>query len=1599
MKNTKIIVIVAFTLLISVIANPVAIAADPINDSYEYAEEFIDPILNVEAGGPYQAIPGALIQFEGYFDLLCSDIVNITGYTWDFGDGESFTHDFNPVISTINSGVKCNAGHIYINDGNYLATLIIHYESERYFSKPLPPNLIVYHQNVDTAKVTVEYDTWDETEKPSYYFNKKVEDDENGWVETTSHKIGDTIRFNITYNAPGRIENVEIRDYLPSTVRYVTSSRTPNSIEPKIYFDLINNVYVPRTLLTWDIGDMHAGESVEIIIEGEVEYLLTKSYFGIPDDGYPIDHQTENFAVLEGTGHSPGCGNAYHVRATATADFTIVTCTPGIMIEKFVKWNCLGITYGNYIYAHVEDWVTFKLEVTNNGDVPLDVTVSDSLPIGCFVYNNNAMVDGVPHEPDDVVTPLNGHVIYVWYLDDVQPDQTVIITFRAVVDDCGELVNTVTVTGAYKQYEPVVDDDSATVFVLCPAINIVKDVDKPVIYEGEMVTYTYTVANTGNCDLYNVVVDDDQGLTPIRVSGDDGDNVLQTIETWIYEATTSIADDVTNIGSVTAEDELGEQVYDEDDATVNVSCEPKISVDKQVKWNCYGEYGDSIVVDKGDWVTFKINVTNNGTIPLNVTVTDILPECLHYTDDATVDGKPFEPEGLCYCVMGLPGEKCHCSYKWEIGMLDPEETVVITFTADTDDCCGEVVNLASAIGYIEPQHIDFVVSRDIATVNVLCPPDLEVTKTVFNECDWSDETTADIGEKVRFRVVVKNTGLAPLYNFTAIDTLPAGLTYADNAIVDGFSDEPDEIILNPDGTTTLIWNFLCPTCDSRCQLYPVIPDPCGGNGVFVPCNPECCGLCYPRPADPDPQPYPVGVQCGYCAKIPVPVCDKRCETVNMFDPRVQEPDWVYCNPECCWGDGPVPISGVCGYNSGDITPCLESQPCCPCECFELYPDETIVIEFDAIVDDCGVLENNMVVTSNDKITDEQLIDEDNATVNVPCGSDISVEKYVKWDCTPPYEKELYITPQQLEHARWVTFKLYVNNTGDTPLDISVRDELPSGLTYADSASPKEYDYNDGNEYYWNFTGVQPGASIVITFRASINECGEFENVANVTGKYECQTVYDQSSATVNVPCGSDISVEKYVKWDCTPPYEKELYITPQQLEHARWVTFKLYVNNTGDTPLDISVRDELPSGLTYADSASPKEYDYNDGNEYYWNFTGVQPGASIVITFRASINECGEFENVANVTGKYECQTVYDQSSATVNVPCAGCVTSISIDKKIYYDGEWSDNLDVQTNENHINVTFKITVENTGTCDLESISIIDTYECGIENLRDFTGDFTDYEIISNQIFFSVNEPFTSDADPLVIMFNATVYISTLNHVEVFADSTYDETQVHEQDTVSIILGEVVNNKPYKPVNPNPENLEENISVDPLLSVYIEDPDGDLLDVDFFNASDDSLIGSLTGRASDTRAEINWNDLDYETVYSWYVVVDDGEYTNTSDVFTFKTKKDTGLDPTVEITTPEPGSIYFRGNHILAAFLDNALVIGGINITVDANDTDGEITNIDFIIDGEIKNSTTNTYYYWNEICFGWRTITVRVTDNMGNTAEDEIDVFMISRGL
>ena len=102
--------------------------------------------------------------------------------------------------------------------------------------------------------------------------------------------------------------------------------------------------------------------------------------------------------------------------------------------------------------------------------------------------------------------------------------------------------------------------------------------------------------------------------------------------------------------------------------------------------------------------------------------------------------------------------------------------------------------------------------------------------------------------------------------------------------------------------------------------------------------------------------------------------------------------------------------------------------------------------------------------------------------------------------------------------------------------------------------------------------------------------------------------------------------------------------------------------------------------------------------------------------------------------------------------------------------------------------------------------------------------------------------------------------------------------------------EPISNQPNSPINPKPTDGATGINTNPTLSVDVTDPDGDSMDVTFYNAGSDSVIGIDSGVSNGSTASITWSGRSNSKTYSWYAIANDGSLDSPkSKTWSFTTK--------------------------------------------------------------------------------------------------------------
>ncbi len=332
-----------------------------------------------------------------------------------------------------------------------------------------------------------------------------------------------------------------------------------------------------------------------------------------------------------------------------------------------------------------------------------------------------------------------------------------------------------------------------------PGIHIVKS-GPAVAHEGDLVTYTYAVTNTGDTDLSNVTVDDNIAGQAVYQSGDtNNDHILPKTktETWIFTKTYTVptpqVPDVVNIGTACGDYSDGTtsgNICSHDTHTLDV-IHPAIQVKK---------FGPSTAF-AGDTVTYEFDVTNAGDTPLSgLTVNDNVAGIGNFqSGDANSNGR-----------------------------LDLSETWVYTkqFTIPSNQT-SDITNTVTACGSDSLQLQ--VCNTDDHTTTVL-NPGIHVVK--------SGPATAEPGQTVTYTFTVTNTGNTPLSITKVNDNVAGDGVYVSGDTHDlGFLDTDETWIYTASYTIPANQNVSVTNTVTACGLSG---NPLNGNIALVITGHQVC---------------------------------------------------------------------------------------------------------------------------------------------------------------------------------------------------------------------------------------------------------------------------------------------------------------------------------------------------------------------------------------------------------------------------------------------------------------------------------------------------------------------------------------------------------------------------------------------------------------------------------------------------------------------------------------------------------------------------------------------------------------------------------------
>ncbi|HOW25853.1 MAG TPA: gliding motility-associated C-terminal domain-containing protein [Bacteroidales bacterium] len=416
--------------------------------------------------------------------------------------------------------------------------------------------------------------------------------------------------------------------------------------------------------------------------------------------------------------------------ADSDDDQQVIPQDPALTLSKTGMLNMAVVSPNDQVNAG--DKVNYIFTVTNTGNTTLyNIVITDANP--------NVVITGgfIGMLPPGASAGATG--VYTLTQADV---------------DAGSFTNVAWSNGYDPDDDPVTDsDDDEQVLPQEPAISLSKvgTVDMTIIPPadqvdaGDKVNYLFTVTNTGNTTLYNIVITDFNpaivitgGMIPSLGPG------ATAFATGVYTLNQADinAGTFTNVASVEGDDPGGDPVEDTDDDTQVIEQIPEIAMSK------LGTLNMSVVppsdqVNAGDQVNYLFTVTNTGNLPLyNVVITDANPNVI-------ITG------GIIGTLM--PGAIATATGVYTLTQNDIDAGTFTNYaTVDADDPDGDpITDTDDDTQVIEPESSITMIKSGTLNMSVVQP---------------SDQVNA--GDKVTYLFTVTNTGNTTLYTIVITDANP-----------------------------------------------------------------------------------------------------------------------------------------------------------------------------------------------------------------------------------------------------------------------------------------------------------------------------------------------------------------------------------------------------------------------------------------------------------------------------------------------------------------------------------------------------------------------------------------------------------------------------------------------------------------------------------------------------------------------------------------------------------------------------------------------------------------------------------------------------------
>lgn len=509
-------------------------------------------------------------------------------------------------------------------------------------------------------------------------------------VSNASPAIGDIVTFTITVtnDGPSTATNILIQDDFGSGFQYSSANASVGNIN--------------QSNRQWNIASLGAGASATLNLKLLVLQPL--------DGSVTYENSVEISSLNEEDPDSSDNEASNSINPVANPSWTV---------DK-------SSTSPNY--TSPGESVSFQIKVANTGNVNISaVQLSDDLADEApTLVSGDSNSDGILN-PGETWT----------YSAEYTVSQSDI--------DNGSITNSVQINGDPLAGNLDPEEDSATVPAQqSPAMVLTKEsTSNPSEYTspGQELSYEFTLSNTGNVSISDLVLNDpDLSTGPDYSSGDTNNNqILEVGEIWTYTGSYTVTQEDVDRGEFTnnASADGSPAGGDLDTATAN----EVVDADQQPSWTLTktSTTNPNNYTNPGETLNYDISLSNTG----NVSISDV------QLSDAGADAAP----------QLISGDDNGNS------ILDVGETwnYEVSYTVSQEDIDnGQYQNTATASG--DPAGGTLPDASDDETIPAIQNPSWDISKTATDALEYSSP-----GDVIDYQIVVTNTGNVSIDDIAILD--------------------------------------------------------------------------------------------------------------------------------------------------------------------------------------------------------------------------------------------------------------------------------------------------------------------------------------------------------------------------------------------------------------------------------------------------------------------------------------------------------------------------------------------------------------------------------------------------------------------------------------------------------------------------------------------------------------------------------------------------------------------------------------------------------------------------------------------------------------